>query len=152
MSNEAHLKEKDKKKGCSKCNFRVKKDDFLGCSNPDIINEHIACCRNISTGFTAIGLPHAKIEHEHWCPSMGETTVQEFRRRSQTESVIISVFDLLRAKKQGKKVRKASPFGLTSEEAGYIYSIDGCYFRCNVNPDWVKILLEEITVGGKLGI
>lgn len=83
---------------------------------------------------------------------MKETTVQEFRRRSKTESVIISVFDLIRAKRQGKKVRKASPFGLTPEEAGYIYSIDGHYFRCNVNADWVKSLLEEVRIGGKLGI
>ena len=76
--------------------------------------------------------------------SKKETKLQEFRRRSQTESVTITIGALLFAKNMGIKVRRVSPFGLTFEEAGHIYSMDGRYFRCCRDPDLIKYFLEDV--------
>ena len=70
---------------CDSCQFFVQEENYEGCSNPNIIAEHQACCFNVSTGFLSIELGHARLEHSFWCVAKEAAERRAEREAEQME-------------------------------------------------------------------
>lgn len=79
-----------------------------------------------------------------------EKKVTREKKLSPTEAfranpLTISLDELVKAKGKGRKVRKASPFGLSIDEYLHAWSVDGRYFYCSEHAETVRDALKDVS-------
>lgn len=66
------------------------------------------------------------------------------RRKYRLTAFRMTLDELVEAKRRGAKVRKHHPFGLTLEEYGHIYIVDGYKYYFEEDPAEIRRRLKEV--------